>query len=829
MSARYGIGDAIPSSFDPGIVAGSYFASLCGCLLTVEILHRRGTALLNWRSWLETLACAISMGLVGIWCMHFIGNRAIVLGNGDPSIQLVYNSGFTVLSVVLPVVALIIAFSAAELPSRLPWFHWTALACTGIFAGLSIVGMHYLGNFGVSNYVLQYSPKFLAASIIIAIGDCLTVLVLFYSLREKWISSWWKRVLCAMSLAGGVSAMHFTASTSCIYHLKSYNSDSKNSSRNVQVIVAGVMCGAAAFLVMVFLLLSRSRDRLLRNRSQKISLACAIFDPAGRILVTTEGALPSREITDKYHHRTFDEEFDTSHPVFQWIFRVTHNWTGVGGLIPKMRSHLNAQKVSELGECPSSSQASSIYDIGTYSNYELLFEERFCTAAASIAVSLNVPIEQLGVLYDQIIQTGTMETEDKTSKRKSQSHEPTPMQLEAALRMSIFGKGLVLFLVREVGQEDTDKLLNAGMRFATVHHVARNISHAMQIPQPSLESHLSGLKRYVENLQTTERPGTWLSFFAMIPKPNSKGFDVVVKKDARDQLPDVQLLPRHPDQSQITFLNRLDGQRMNTILALLEDRAGKLAGGLTADELWFGRDLRHKILELIQPFPREWTEHARFWSKQLVAHYSHPLQSRSTVTTMYAFTVIGDMHASIDASLTLGRIPRTFFEVRHRCYAGSPDHALLARDIHQAFAPLFARKLPKRHRKAKLSVVLADNPIARLKKTATGDKRSTRDSSLDHGDEHSSMHELVDKPPHPSDSSRGSERYHTNNWGGILVNSETVVKTDSKQEFPDDGPGALIPMGQKVDVSTAELDVTFANELVLITKQRFLPAAKSFM
>ena len=69
----YEIGSTVPSHFEPGIVAASYFASLCGCLLTIEMLHRRGTALGNLRSWFETLGCAISMGLVGIWCMHFIG------------------------------------------------------------------------------------------------------------------------------------------------------------------------------------------------------------------------------------------------------------------------------------------------------------------------------------------------------------------------------------------------------------------------------------------------------------------------------------------------------------------------------------------------------------------------------------------------------------------------------------------------------------------------------------------------------------------------------------------------------------------------------------
>ncbi|KAK0901885.1 hypothetical protein LTR57_019945 [Friedmanniomyces endolithicus] len=153
-SSLYGEGDLVLSHFNPGIVAASYLASLCGCLLTIELLHRRGTALGNLRSWLETLGCATAMGLVGIWCMHFIGNRAIVLANGDSRMQLVYNSGYTTLSVFLPIIGLTLAFSAAEYPSKSKVLHWCALICTGTFAGLSVVGMHYIGNFGISNYTL---------------------------------------------------------------------------------------------------------------------------------------------------------------------------------------------------------------------------------------------------------------------------------------------------------------------------------------------------------------------------------------------------------------------------------------------------------------------------------------------------------------------------------------------------------------------------------------------------------------------------------------------------------------------------------------------------
>ena len=46
----YKPGDIIPSHFDPRIVAGAYIASLTGCYLTIELLHRRGTGLSNLRS-----------------------------------------------------------------------------------------------------------------------------------------------------------------------------------------------------------------------------------------------------------------------------------------------------------------------------------------------------------------------------------------------------------------------------------------------------------------------------------------------------------------------------------------------------------------------------------------------------------------------------------------------------------------------------------------------------------------------------------------------------------------------------------------------------------
>lgn len=91
------------------------------------------------------------------------------------------------------------------------------------------------------------------------------------------------------------------------------------------------------------------------------------------------------------------------------------------------------------------------------------------------------------------------------------------------------------------------------------------------------------------------------------------------------------------------------------------------------------------------------------------------------------------------------------------------------------------------------------------------------------------MHELVDRPAHLAGSARAMPdrpRTRTGNWGGILVNSETVVKTDSKNEFSQDEKfEGTRDMGIRTAVGTAKPETTFVDELVTVTKGRFLPAS----
>ena len=54
---------------------------------------------------------------------------------------------------------------------------------------------------------------------------------------------------------------------------------------------------------MAFAFEAGRRARKRENRAQKVVLACATFDADGKVMLTTDGMFPCREITDSFHER----------------------------------------------------------------------------------------------------------------------------------------------------------------------------------------------------------------------------------------------------------------------------------------------------------------------------------------------------------------------------------------------------------------------------------------------------------------------------------------------------------------------------------------------
>ena len=154
------------------------------------------------------------MGGIGIWCMHFIGNRAVVLGNGEPNIQIVYNVAFTGTSFALPVVVLLAAFYTVGVEEKAGYIR---ILIGGLLTGSSVCGMHYVGQLGIANYRCSYNVANVVGSAIIAVFSSTTALGIFFRWRATWTDSWWRRGICAFLLAGAVSGMHWTATAGTTY------------------------------------------------------------------------------------------------------------------------------------------------------------------------------------------------------------------------------------------------------------------------------------------------------------------------------------------------------------------------------------------------------------------------------------------------------------------------------------------------------------------------------------------------------------------------------------------------------------------------------------
>lgn len=181
------------------------------------------------------------MGLVAIWCMHYIGNRAIEMGDGNPEIQIYYSPGYTALSAVIPILVLSMAFLVADwkTQNQKSLFY---LILVGIFAGGAIACMHYSANFGIINYSLYFPGKYIGGAVAIAISACMAALTLFFLQQEYWINVWWRRWVCALTIAGAVTGMHFTASVGTTYTIIHVVTEGSNE-RNTNVIIATVLVG----------------------------------------------------------------------------------------------------------------------------------------------------------------------------------------------------------------------------------------------------------------------------------------------------------------------------------------------------------------------------------------------------------------------------------------------------------------------------------------------------------------------------------------------------------------------------------------------------------
>jgi NO-binding membrane sensor protein with MHYT domain len=196
-----------PNDFSYGLLtpALGYVMSCLGAFIGLRCTTRArahsGTARARWL----TLA-AVSIGVTGIWVMHFIA----MLGYTIPGETIRYNVPVTVLSMLLAVAVVgvglfIVGFGGDS---------YRPLLIGGVVAGLGVAIMHYMGMAAMRMpAAMTYRLPVVAASVVIAIVAATAAL--WAALRLRGVVS---TLGAALIMGVAVSGMHYTGMAAMSIH-----------------------------------------------------------------------------------------------------------------------------------------------------------------------------------------------------------------------------------------------------------------------------------------------------------------------------------------------------------------------------------------------------------------------------------------------------------------------------------------------------------------------------------------------------------------------------------------------------------------------------------
>jgi NO-binding membrane sensor protein with MHYT domain len=193
-------------------MAGTHDSSLVALSVVIAIvasytaldLAGRIRAAKDWAShaWLAT--AAVAMG-GGIWSMHFVAMLAFTM----PGMEVQYDLGLTLLSLVLPVLVTGVGFFVVNRADA----GLKALGLSGLLMGIGIVGMHYTGMAAMRMAAdLTYEALWVAISILIAIAAAFVALWLAF--RKTGIG---QKLVAGVAMGLAISGMHYAAMQGAVF------------------------------------------------------------------------------------------------------------------------------------------------------------------------------------------------------------------------------------------------------------------------------------------------------------------------------------------------------------------------------------------------------------------------------------------------------------------------------------------------------------------------------------------------------------------------------------------------------------------------------------
>lgn len=468
-------------------------------------------------------------------------------------------------------------------------------------------------------------------------------------------------------------------------------------------------------------------------------------------------------------------------------------------------------------------------------NYSVIFRELFCTAAADLAEQLSQPLANVGVLFDEILNTGEMHNTEPGARRKGTKSSADEETNVAAARV-LSSKGQLLILVRNVDRAEADRLAASGYRFAEIKGVAPILSRSMQINCDDLPGQLTNMCEYSKD-PPIMNPGVHLALFALRARVRG-GFDILVPKNRRNQLPAMKLPIDSLRGWESEYLSQLDGMSVSACLKFLN---AKSPNAITVSkEQLFAIEFRDALIAL-----KDEIDDPIFNDALLIAHpLTVPCRGpnpdappgRAAIIT---FRLIVPIQFRAHGQ-KLEFVPLSFFRTQQYVYRNSPDHQHFTRKVHREFAPILSKRrtsvddgrksiMSSGRRESsegfkRLESVYGDNAMD-MPMPALPPRAQRRFLGVRFGRRHEKREALT--PPRLSLESGSEAMLVEDQFGGIMVSQEVsvIVGRDEEGGGGDDGQGGteLVKMMPQAKMgtrggATKEMDEpeTYVDRLIAI-------------
>jgi PAS domain S-box-containing protein len=242
-------GTTLSGFYDPALVLLSVAIAICASYVALDLAERttatRGRIRAAWLT-----GGAVAMG-IGIWSMHYLGMLAFHL-----PIPVVYD----VPTVLLSVVAAILASAAALFVVSRPRLTATALVAGGLFMGSAISTMHYTGMAAMRLQAsCHYDSRIVALSIAIAVLVSWAALWIAFRLRAGHNGARWLKLASASLMGVAIAAMHYTGMAAAHFHPSSAVVETADA-------VTITSLGTAGIAVITFLILAGAFAGVLADR-----------------------------------------------------------------------------------------------------------------------------------------------------------------------------------------------------------------------------------------------------------------------------------------------------------------------------------------------------------------------------------------------------------------------------------------------------------------------------------------------------------------------------------------------------------------------------------